>query len=72
MIRVYIQPSLLDVMFTTGYRTPATVVRGVPKGARLLACRMNHEELVELEFYDPEPGPDRTIEVSVQVTQEGG
>lgn len=69
MITVLIDPKFIDQVFQTGYTTAGClrVVHGIPKGAQLINLRWNDQaQLVELHFSDPEPGPNRMIEVSIR------
>ena len=68
MITIYVSPGLIDKMLRTGSEVSHTrILTGLPDGASLLNVRLLWDgSLVALEFFDPLPGPDREITVTLQ------
>lgn len=68
MITVTIAPELLDQTFQQGHVTRSfRVTRGLPIGATFLGCCWNHDrQWIEVQFFDPEDGPDRHMEITFQ------
>ncbi len=65
MITVRICPVLIEKSLKQGaFLPPIEVIQGLPEGSRLLMAEWDFlRELIILKFSDPEPGPDREMDI---------
>ena len=65
MITVRISPSIIEKSLKQGtFLPPLEVMQGLPEGSRLLMVKWDFlRELAILTFSDPEPGPDREMDI---------
>ena len=69
MIMIYVAAELIEKCLTINNEIYMTkVLVGLPPGAKLFDAHPGPNATVALLFTDPEPGPDRVIEVKLQTT----